>query len=178
MHLRFNHLPKIFALIIGISVYASPEVPNLKAAAQDADKFEKFLLNDLQVPSSHIINLRDNDATRFAIIDAFTTLLDDVRIVKADDHAIVIYFAGHGASLEKPKEWHDWVSNTGRVELLSPTDINTVQVTDFGKKQVVQGIPDRTISVLLNHLSDVKGNNVVSSDVAPDNYLSILTQHP
>jgi hypothetical protein len=173
--LRFNQLPNIYALIIGISEYASPEVHNLRFAAQDADKFERFLVNNLNVPHSHIINLRNETATRIAIINAFTTLLDDVRIVKADDPAIIIYFAGHGASVDKPEEWHDWASNTGKVELLSPTDINTVQVTSSGEEQVVQGIPDRTISVLLNHLSDAKGNNVVGSDVAAHNCFSVLT---
>lgn len=38
--------------------------------------------------------------------------------------------------------------------MLVPSDINAVQVTDSGEES---GIPDRTISVLLNHLTDVRG---------------------
>lgn len=30
-----------------------------------------------------------------------------------------------------------------------------------GVEGVIQGIPDRTISVLLNHLSDIRGDNIV-----------------
>jgi Caspase domain len=151
-------------LVIGINVYASPELKNLTAAAEDADKFEKFLLDDLDVPPSHIISLRNEKATRAAIIDAFINLRDDARIVRADDPAIIIYFAGHGARVDKPKEWKDWESNTGHIEMLAPTDISMMRVTDSGEEKLVDGIPDRTISVLLNHLSDVRGDNVVSSD--------------
>jgi uncharacterized caspase-like protein len=149
-------------LIIGINVYASPDVRNLTAAAEDADKFETFLLDELEVPKMHIISLRDEEATRAAILNAFTTLQDDVRIVKAEDPAIIIYFAGHGASVDKPVEWEDWESNTGHIEMLAPSDIDTVNATDSKDERVVAGIPDRTISVLLNHLSDVRGDNVVS----------------
>jgi len=91
-------------------------------------------------------------------------LRDDVRISKAEDPAIIIYFAGHGARVDIPENWHDWVSSTGQIEMLCPTDINTVKMTVGGEEKVVDGIPDRTISVLLNYLSDVRGDNVVSSD--------------
>jgi uncharacterized caspase-like protein len=152
-------------LVIGINVYASDEVTNLTAAVEDADKFETFLLDELEVPRSHIISLRNENATRAAILDGFNAMIrDDVKIIKAEDPAIIIYFAGHGARVDTPEEWKDWESNTGQIEMLCPTD---VKVTGSGE-EMVTGIPDRTISVLLNHLSDVRGDNVVSSDATTD----------
>lgn len=38
--------------------------------------------------------------------------------------------------------------------MLVPSDISAVQVTDSGEES---GIPDSAISVLLNHLTDVRG---------------------
>jgi Caspase domain len=166
--LRFDRLPKLFALIIGINVYASDDIRNLRAAVGDADKFEKFVLEKLDVPPDHIINLRDENATREAILNAFTMLRDDVRIVKAEDPAIIIYFAGHGARVNKPEEWKDWESNSGQIEMLAPTDIKTVKSADSGEEKVADGIPDRTISALLNDLSGVKGDNVVSFECDSD----------
>jgi len=128
---------------------------------EDADKFEKFLLEKLEVPSSHIISLRDEKATRAAILEGFNTMRDDVKIIKGEDPAMIIYFAGHGARVAKPPAWNDWESNTGQIEMLCPSDINTMIVGEEEKiGRRVDGIPDRTISVLLNLLSDVRGDNV------------------
>ena len=48
--------------------------------------------------------------------------------------------------------------------MLCPSDIGCPITTtnDEECEDVIPGIPDRTISVLLNHISDVKGNNIVS----------------
>ncbi|RDB28119.1 putative WD repeat-containing protein C2E1P5.05 [Hypsizygus marmoreus] len=147
-------MPPIFALVIGINHYVSPEYDDLDGAVSDADKFEDFLTDKLNVPPSNIINLRDQDATRSAIIHAFDVLRDDVRIVR-DKAAIVIYFAGHGARTDKPTDWSDWETAGDQIEMMCPTDVGVA--TPEG---VIPGIPDRTISVKLNHISDVKGDNV------------------
>jgi hypothetical protein len=151
-------------LVIGINVYTSPSHSNLTAAVGDADTFEKYLLEGLNVHPSCITSLRDERATRGAIISAFKSLRDDVRIIK-DEAAIIIYFAGHGARIEKPQEWNDWETTGQQIEMMCPSDIDTkIQKPDKPEQEeYVYGIPDRTVSVLLNHLSDVKGDNIVSS---------------
>ncbi|KAF8056952.1 caspase domain-containing protein, partial [Lyophyllum atratum] len=151
-----DSLPKIFALIIGINTYASQEFGDLTAAVGDADKFEDFLRDKLNVPDENITNLREGEATRAKIIEAFVALRDNPRIIK-DQAAIVIYFAGHGACVPKPSGWADWITASGEIEVMCPTDMG-VQASD--KEEPVPGIPDRTISVLLNHISELKGNNI------------------
>ena len=77
--------------------------------------------------------------------------------------------------MTKPKEWNDWDSDTGQIEMLCPSDINTTIVTQAGEEMTesrIDGIPDRTISVLLNHLSDAWGANVVRSDATMMNFRS------
>ncbi|KAF5384355.1 hypothetical protein D9615_003158 [Tricholomella constricta] len=151
-----DSLPKIFALVIGINSYSSPEFGDLTAAVGDADRFEDFLRDKLDVSESNIMNLRDEQATRAAIIEAFIALRDDPRIVK-DNAAIIIYFAGHGACVSKPKEWADWVTASGEIEVMCPSDMDAQASSE---EEPVLGIPDRTISVLLNHISELKGNNI------------------
>ncbi|PPQ68613.1 hypothetical protein CVT24_005431 [Panaeolus cyanescens] len=154
----------ILALVIGINEY--PVYGNLNAAVPDADRFAAFLTNKLNVPAENITNLRDEQATREAIIDGFLKLRDDVRYRK-DEAAIVIYYAGHGAQVPKPTddpEWDHWATNLSEIEMLCPHDVGmtkTVVLPSGETEEVVEeGIPDRTISLLLNHISDLKGNNI------------------
>ncbi|KAF9003400.1 caspase domain-containing protein [Cyathus striatus] len=153
-------VPAVFALVIGINKYVIPG-NDLTAAKTDADAFETFLVNKLQVPNENIISLRDEEATRDKILDGFKQLRDNTNI-KKDDAAIVIYYAGHGTRTDKPEEWgEEWITLGGQIEMLCPSDIWTVKTNATEEEeQVVEGIPDRTISVLLNQISSLKGDNI------------------
>ncbi|PBK84254.1 hypothetical protein ARMGADRAFT_615488 [Armillaria gallica] len=145
-----------FALVIGIDKYKFVE-PNqdLQVAVKDADDFKSYLVKDMLVPEANIINLRNDQATRLAIIEAFIELKDDPRITPGEV-AIIIYFAGHGAVARKPSAWKNWETPDDKVEMLCPADINH----DLNGKDRVEGIPDRTLSRLLLDLSKAKGNNI------------------
>ncbi|PBK76068.1 hypothetical protein ARMSODRAFT_950445 [Armillaria solidipes] len=145
----------IFALVMGISEYKFMGYENLQGAANDADKFEGYLREDLQTPEENIISLRDAQATRSAIIDEFTNLIQNPNIV-CGRAAIVIYFAGHGAVANKPGEWTDWETSDNTIEMLCPADMGLLDEYN----NVIEGIPDRTISELLLRLSEAKGNNI------------------
>lgn len=112
----------------------------------------------MNVHDANIISLRDEQASRASILSAFSSLRDNAKY-KKDEAAIIIYYAGHGAQTDKPEEWKDWITSGERIEMLCPSDIGC-PVTINGQEDVIQGIPDRTISVQLNHISDVKGNNI------------------
>ncbi|PBL03172.1 hypothetical protein ARMGADRAFT_1069725 [Armillaria gallica] len=144
-----------FALIIGIDEYQYGEYENLVAAVADAEQFEKYLLEELHTPREHVINLRNGQATRKAIIDGFKKLISDSRIVPGMA-AIIIYYSGHGAVTPKPDEWTDWQTYDNEIEMLCPADIGVLDAND----KVVEGIPDRTISELLLELATAKGNNI------------------
>ncbi|KAH6910781.1 hypothetical protein BKA70DRAFT_1424439 [Coprinopsis sp. MPI-PUGE-AT-0042] len=148
----------IYALILGINRYQANDWDDLHAAVPDANSFEQFLVDKLNVPRSQIINLRDEKASRENILNAFT---DDLLRITSDgvkDPAIIIYYAGHGASTEKPKGWEFWATNSNNIELLCPSDMGLPLGQDG--TDVVEGIPDRTICHLLNKLSRERGNNI------------------
>ncbi|KAK0236403.1 caspase domain-containing protein [Armillaria nabsnona] len=146
-----------FALTIGINTYKSETFKNetLQGAVDDADKFDKFLREDLGTPEGNITRLRDEQATRSAIINGFRSLECNPNIVK-NMAAVIIYYAGHGAVAQKPVEWKDWETPDDKIEMLCPYDIGSRDDND----KVVDGIPDRTISQLLLDLSTAKGNNI------------------
>ncbi|KAF8964817.1 hypothetical protein BDZ97DRAFT_2004443, partial [Flammula alnicola] len=156
--------PPILAAVIGINKYASdsPDFENLNGAVGDADAFENFLTKRMQVPKENIYSIRDEQASREGIINSFIFLRDNPQYEK-DCAAIIIYYAGHGAQGPIPAEWEDWHTPTGRIEMLCPSDIGcltTVEINEEKKKDVIPGLPDRTISALLNQISDRRGNNI------------------
>ena len=149
--------PRLFALIIGINEYESPNIPKLLGAVPDADAVRDYMEKHLGVPSSQIRVLRDREATRAAIIDGIEAFSLNDEIDVGDP--IVIYFAGHGGWAETPKGWE--VGSTGRIELLIPYD-HSPPLEDTNPKH---GIPDRTLGALLSHLAGKKGDNIVRQNL-------------
>ncbi|KDR67099.1 hypothetical protein GALMADRAFT_1129111 [Galerina marginata CBS 339.88] len=135
--------PSLFALTIGINDYSHPEIENLRGAVADADAVTEYLQNSLNVPSSQIVNLRNEDATREGILAAFVSLAHDERIRMGDP--ILIYYAGLGGKTHNP---HSFDSEF--IEVLIPQNYSPS----------VPSIPDRTLGALLNRLAMVKGNNI------------------
>jgi hypothetical protein len=169
--LSYFRLPPLYALIIGINTYASPNWPDLNVAVQDANDFEHYLTTRLHVPQSNIINLRNAAATRSAIITAFQTLKDLTSThlkhghsnIAAEDVGIIVFFSGHGTRGEKPEEWKDWATFDNYYEAICPADMGAKE-SDTGE---VPAIPDRTIAALVNQLSEARGNNIVRVSFFP-----------
>ncbi|KAF8607154.1 hypothetical protein BDV93DRAFT_591117 [Ceratobasidium sp. AG-I] len=143
---------KLFALIIGVNKYT--KISALTGAVADADAISDFLTTDLKVPTNHIINLRDESATREAIIKALRSLKDDPRIHKGDP--ILIFYAGHGGLKKASDEWKARHS-ADEMQVIFPWDYN-MEIPN--SKEVVNCIPDRTIGALLNGLAAAKGDNI------------------
>ncbi|KAF8901414.1 hypothetical protein CPB85DRAFT_128202 [Mucidula mucida] len=96
------------------------------------------------------------------IVAALRRLGTDESIIK-DKSAIIVFYAGHGASSPKPAEWEDWATSGGQLEMLCPVDMGELNEAN----QEIEGIPDRTISALLDEISQEKGNNIVRLVVVP-----------
>lgn len=80
----------IYALIIGIDRYISPNAPTLHKAAHDAAQFSYFLE---QMYGAKVTLLLDVAATRTGILAALAHYADTLQ---AED-TFLLYFSGHGA---------------------------------------------------------------------------------
>jgi len=82
------------AVVVGISDYQNPVIPDLRFADRDAAAFADWLRSPAggSVPESHLQVLLNSDATAGKIIAALGSLVTDC---KPGDQA-VIYFSGHG----------------------------------------------------------------------------------
>jgi len=94
-----------YAVVIGISKYKSPDIPDLSFANNDALEFYKFLQSKKGggFRKENIILLLDENATTQKIREALFYFLKRPKI----DDFIYIYFSGHGAcELQNPNNMY------------------------------------------------------------------------
>ncbi|EIM79706.1 uncharacterized protein STEHIDRAFT_116403 [Stereum hirsutum FP-91666 SS1] len=139
----------IFSLIIGISVYAAHDIPDLTGSRADVESMEKFL-RDSNVSPEHLIILRDEDATRHHIVHELKSVAKNEKIDKGDP--ILIYFSGHGMqALPNSRNFHPMRNPESRIQILCPYDFS---------KADPRGIPTACLAAHLNRISEAKGNNI------------------
>jgi len=86
-------IDKRWAVVIGISQYASDDIPDLEYARSDAQAVYDFLTSDAAGPFDEVLFLADEDATAARMREALFVFLQ-----QADwNDLVVIYYAGHGA---------------------------------------------------------------------------------
>ncbi|KAH9936995.1 caspase domain-containing protein [Fomitopsis serialis] len=142
----------VHAVVIGIGKYENLRIPPLRGCGNDTDDVVKYLRDDLGVPSPHIVNLRDEEATQSAILASLDQkLINNPRITKKN--AVVIYFAGHGSYAQVSPQW-GCVGNIA--ETICPYNEGALS----GKGGIVRGIPQPTLHALLSRLEHVRGCDI------------------
>ncbi|PVF94195.1 hypothetical protein CPB86DRAFT_713713, partial [Serendipita vermifera] len=138
------------ALLIGIDKYQSGRWGDLRGGIADTKAMQKYLEEDLAIPSSRIRTLHGEKATRNAIINELRELKSN-RSIKPND-TILIYYAGQGDTAVVPEEWDQ---SSEESQLLVPYDGDT-EVNN----ERIYSIPDRTICALLEDVAQHKGDNI------------------
>ncbi|KAF8333297.1 hypothetical protein F5887DRAFT_922119 [Amanita rubescens] len=132
-----NLSSKIFAIIVGIDQYKDEGFPRLSHAVSDAKKLEDFLLQDLQVPESHIKHLYNDEAIKSEIINAIANFPDHPEFEPG--HALLFFFSGLAGQAGDD------------VGMICPVDINTGSQT---------GLSDSTLVRLFDQICRSYGNNI------------------
>lgn len=86
------------ALLVGVSDYTLPRIPDLQGPRNDVESLQQVLEERWRFAPENIQTLIDSDATEKAILAEFAALV--TRSQPGDD--IVIYFSGHGTSARDP----------------------------------------------------------------------------
>jgi hypothetical protein len=144
-------------------------MPSLSGAVRDMRDMKSFLVNAFNVPTGSTLDIRelkDKKATHANIIDELRKLKDD-NLVKKND-AILIYYAGHGATMPPPEGWPGY-SSTPPMPNGWPEDVeiqcivaSDAVVSKQNQKYCVSGVVlDRTLAALLQDLADKRGSNIV-----------------
>ncbi len=89
-----DNVGELYCLVVGVSKYANPGIPQLNLAVKDAKDFAAFVkTQEKYLKKVHLKELLDKDATRFNIL---RYLNYDLRNAGKDD-TVILYFSGHGS---------------------------------------------------------------------------------
>jgi hypothetical protein len=139
----------LYALLVGVDKYAKPGVTPLNGPSKDVGRMVSFLQSHFAPASLEYKTLLKTDATKAAVVDAFTTHLMQAG---ADDHAL-FYFSGHGA-LEKA---HQAFIKNG-------IDKPLESLVCYDSMHTDTTLADKELRYLLNKLAENCPNIVVITD--------------
>ncbi|KAI0028619.1 caspase domain-containing protein, partial [Vararia minispora EC-137] len=145
--------PPFFALLIGINTYKNSQIPDLSGCVDDVEDMFRFLTKTVGVDPGNIVVLRDQQATRQAIMRSLRSFGDDERIQIGDP--ILVFFAGHGAQTKPPPSWEAGGPNA-LIQMLVPYGFDP----DTNEDEDSQGVLDITLSVILSDIAGFKGTNI------------------
>ncbi|KAG6834581.1 hypothetical protein H0H93_008772 [Arthromyces matolae] len=117
---------------------------SLQCAVKDADRFRDYLVSGLAVPRRQITNLRNQEATRAAILGALGSLAHNEDICSND--RVFIYFAGIGGAVRPPS------ATLREIQTLFPYDFNL-----FSTEGLSTGIFYITLVKIIEDISAQKG---------------------
>lgn len=130
------------ALLIGIDTYLGPGVPRLNGCVNDIDAVYTVLTRNLLVKPDHIAVLKNEQATRAAIIAALTDLAKRTDI--HSDTQVLIHFSGHGSQMQN----QDRSEPDGFDETIVSHDARTK-----GPNGYIFDIPDKTLAGIIEQLA-------------------------
>lgn len=171
---RNQKVHNTYALIIGISVYDDPNMPQLEYADSDAVCFYRFLRSKTggSVDSLNIRLLTDHDATSS---DIWRELNWIMRRADTSDR-VYIYFSGHGDAGNNQEEVYLLTHETAKVDdpgLYVPTSALPV----MNLKTKIKTLSNKNVEVILitdacrtNELSGKNaGNELIYRNVMDEN---------
>ncbi|HEX2121091.1 MAG TPA: caspase family protein [Thermoanaerobaculia bacterium] len=153
------------ALLIGIEDYSGKGLrgtpspvrrnwSNLYAAVDDAEAMQETLVSEFGFEARDVVLLRNQEATRAAILRAIVTHLTEPS--RAGDIA-VFYFAGHGSQVPNPLSTED----DKRDETIVPADsrVGAPDIRDKELKRLFNAIVDRgaKLTVILDNCNSASG---------------------
>lgn len=184
-----------WALVIGINAYR--HAPQLSYACNDADAVASILVDELHFHKSQIIVLKDDDATREAILDAYLRFAERISSL---DERLFVFFAGHGATAKGLKgdvgylvpvdgmpnrlssliRWDDLTRNADLIQAKHILYIMDACYSGLAMKRAIPPGTERFISDMLQRISRQvltagKENEVVADSGGPSSANSIFT---
>lgn len=141
--------PTLWALLVGIDDYASPNVRNLRGCVNDVEAMHIFLMTRYAVSEDHICVLTNEQATRTNILGTFQSFLIDNPQIQYGDQ-ILFHYSGHGSQMPAGQEDYE------------PDGLNETIVPHDSRQANVFDIPDKTLAALIERLADAKGDQITT----------------
>ncbi len=131
----------VYVLSVGINLYASEGIENLKGCEKDVHNLKKVLSEKYNIPEKYYKTLLNHEATRQGIIHSFRTHFKNLD----DGDIAVFHFSGHG-SWESTH--HEFVFEGGEQE----GGRNETIVCHDSKKRGIYNIADKELRGLISEI--------------------------
>lgn len=148
---------KLFALCVGINEYPKG-VSDLAGCVTDAENWRTFIETHYQSFSPEIVLLKNEQAQRAAVIDAFRQHLAQAR----DGDIVFFHYSGHGSQENAPVAYHEFFPS-GKNETLVLSDS---RISDENGHLLGYDLADKELGRLLEEVAENKPdlNIIVSLD--------------
>ncbi len=157
---------QVYALLFAVDKYRNP-VPALNGCVRDSKDVEDYLRASVPTDKLHLMTLRDEEATKANVIDAFLTHLTQAE--KGD--YVFVHYAGHGSQEKSPQAF--WY--------MEPDRMNETLVC-YDSRQTIGGVyhrdlADKELSSLVYQVSKKGPEIVLMMDCCHSGSNSRETQH-
>jgi hypothetical protein len=121
----------LYALLVGINRYASPDVLDLRGCVRDVESADAYLTRTVEGTRLCTRILRDGEGTRDAVVEAIRTHLGQAT----PEDTVLFWFSGHGSHAACP-DWAWFAEPTGQLQTLVCADSRTRDVPDLWDKEL------------------------------------------
>jgi len=130
---------KIYALLVGINEYLSPEVSNLNGTQKDLEDMQNYILSSYTTYEKKVEVLKDKDATRANIIKGFEQHLGQAQ----EGDIVLFYYSGHGS----------WGKTNQAFFKFDPDEREEGLVCHDSRVNNQFDLADKEMAVLLNYIA-------------------------
>ena len=147
-----NYYRKTHALCVGVNDYAAAAIPDLSYAENDAKAVAELLRAEYGFDRVNV--LLGAKATKAGLTDAVAALFEP-DVVSTDD-AVLIYFAGHGQTVDLPRNGGQMgylIPQDARIDLARPDDASAYYRTCVPMQRVKEWrdqIPARHVLIVVD----------------------------
>lgn len=146
-----NNRRNLYALLVGINNYPDPN-HCLEGCVNDITAIEEYLNErfDKQEYQLHLLKLKDEQATRKAVINGFRNHLRQA----GQDDVVLFYYSGHGSQEQAPKEfWH-----------LEPDRLDETLVCYDSRTENGWDLADKELALLIAEVAENKPHITIVLD--------------
>lgn len=130
---------KIYALLVGINEYLSPDVSNLNGTQKDLEDIHDYILSSYNEYEKKIEVLKDKEATRANIIKGFEQHLGQAQ----EGDIVLFYYSGHGS----------WGKTNQAFFKFDPDEREEGLVCHDSRVNNQFDLADKEMAVLLNYIA-------------------------
>ncbi|MBL4649333.1 MAG: caspase family protein, partial [Aureispira sp.] len=130
---------KIYALLVGINEYLSPDVSNLSGTQKDLEDMHNYILSNYSAYETKVEVLKDKEATRANIIKNFEQHLGQGQ----EGDIVLFYYSGHGS----------WGKTNKAFFKFDPDEREEGLVCHDSRVDNQFDLADKEMAVLLNYIA-------------------------